>query len=127
MSNSNSSPAHSSISTTAIAGERERSNSNPAAAAALSDDLFFPSDLISIQDRKHEALLVYAKSECLLFDIAVIKSDLMDALNKVVKSLEEDNWMFEGPRHRVIPISRQGGFLQKHKEASNKWNMAPPK
>ncbi|KAB2632275.1 hypothetical protein COP2_038685 [Malus domestica] len=114
MSNSNSSPAHSSISTTAIAGERERSNSNPAAAAALSDDLFFPSDLISIQDRKHEALLV-------------IKSDLMDALNKVVKSLEEDNWMFEGPRHRVIPISRQGGFLQKHKEASNKWNMAPPK
>ncbi|XP_050150960.1 protein SAMBA [Malus sylvestris] len=114
MSNSNSSPAHSSISTTAIAGERERSNSNPAAAAALSDDLFFPSDLISIQDRKQEALLV-------------IKSDLMDALNKVVKSLEEDNWMFEGSRHRVIPISRQGGFLQKHKEASNKWNMAPPK
>lgn len=52
--------------------------------------------------------IVYAKSECLLFDIAVIKSDLMDALNKVVKSLEEDNWMFEGPRHRVIPISRQG-------------------
>ncbi|BFG30960.1 uncharacterized protein Pyn_33666 [Prunus yedoensis var. nudiflora] len=110
---SSSSPAHSSISTTAIAGERGERNgsSNPALST---DDFFFPIDLISIQDRKEEAMLV-------------IKSDLMDALNKVVKSLDEDNWIFEGPRHRINPISRKGGFLQKHMEISNNWNLAPPK
>lgn len=34
----------------------------------------------------------------------------MDALNKEVKSLDEDNWMFEGPVSRINLISRKGRF-----------------
>ncbi|CAL5429482.1 unnamed protein product [Camellia sinensis] len=97
MSNSSlsSSPARSSISTTAIAGAN-------AASALTVDDLHFPPDLSSIQDRKDEALLV--SSSC--NDIAVLKSDLMAALNKEVKSMDEDNWKFDGPRSRIHLISR---------------------
>lgn len=51
MNSSSSSPAHSSISTTAVVGG---STSN---AALSADDFQFPSDLISIQDRKEEAML----------------------------------------------------------------------
>ncbi|XWS62189.1 hypothetical protein CRYUN_Cryun07bG0189500 [Craigia yunnanensis] len=83
-----SSPANSSISTTAIVGGGGASASN----AAL-EDFHFPSDLISIQDRKDEAMIV-------------LKSDLMAALNEEVKSLDEDNWKFEGPRSRIHLISR---------------------
>lgn len=46
------------------------------------------------------------KSYC--FCIAVLKSDLMAALNEEVKSLDEDNWKFEGPRSRIHLISRPG-------------------
>nr|GMD51031.1 protein SAMBA isoform X1 [Ipomoea batatas] len=46
-----SSPARSSVSTTAIVGAN--------ATAAASEDYHFPADLISIQDRKDEALQVY--------------------------------------------------------------------
>ncbi|XP_021592653.1 protein SAMBA isoform X2 [Manihot esculenta] len=83
------SPAHSSLSTTAIVGGGSGSN-------AAFEDFHFPSDLISIQDRKEEAMLV-------------LKADLMAALNKEVKSLDEDNWKFEGPRSRIHLISRPGG------------------
>ncbi|KAJ6308457.1 PROTEIN SAMBA [Salix viminalis] len=82
------SPTNSSVSTTAIIGGGGGSVSN----AAL-DDFHFPSDLISIQDRKDEAMLA-------------LKTDLMAALNKEVKSLDEDNWKFEGPRSRINLISR---------------------
>ncbi|CAK9170045.1 unnamed protein product, partial [Ilex paraguariensis] len=75
---SSSSPARSSISTTAIVG------ANAASSLAI-EEFHFPADLITIQDRKDEAILV-------------LKSDLMAALNKEVKSLDEDSWMFEGPR-----------------------------
>lgn len=44
------SPAHSSLSTTAIVGGGSGSN-------AAFEDFHFPSDLISIQDRKEEAML----------------------------------------------------------------------
>lgn len=40
--------------------------------------------------------------------LAVLKADLMAALNKEVKSLDEDNWKFEGPRSRIHLISRPG-------------------
>ncbi|KAJ9141296.1 hypothetical protein P3X46_031844 [Hevea brasiliensis] len=100
------SPAHSSVSTTAIVGG---GGSN----AAL-EDFHFPSDLISIQDRKEEAMLV-------------LKADLMAALNKEVKSLDEDNWKFEGPRSRINLISRPGGFLNKKMEITKNRNIAPPK
>ncbi|KAJ7943856.1 Valine--tRNA ligase [Quillaja saponaria] len=108
-----SSPAHSSISTTAIvSGGGGGSSSN---AALSGDDFHFPSDLISIKDRKDEAMLV-------------LKSDLMAALDKEVKSLDEDSWKFEGPRSRIHLISRRGGgFLHKQVESSKNWNLAPPK
>ncbi|KAL6979897.1 hypothetical protein U1Q18_021553 [Sarracenia purpurea var. burkii] len=107
MSNSSlsSSPARSSISTTAIAGGN-------APSALAGDDFHFPADLISIQDRKDEALMV-------------LKSDLMAALNKEVKSLDEDNWMFDGPRSRIHHISRPGGLLQKHVDITKHRTFAP--
>ncbi|KAK1361236.1 hypothetical protein POM88_045710 [Heracleum sosnowskyi] len=37
----------------------------------------------------------------------------MPALAKEVKSLDEDNWMFQGPRSRINHISKPGGFLSK--------------
>ncbi|CAH9114072.1 unnamed protein product [Cuscuta europaea] len=88
-------PARSSISTTAIFGA-----SVPVVASLAVDDYHFPADLISVQDRKDEAL-------------RVLKSDVVAALNKVVKSLDEDSWMFDGPRSHINLISRPGSFLQK--------------
>ncbi|KAJ8774274.1 hypothetical protein K2173_009705 [Erythroxylum novogranatense] len=82
--------ANSSVSTTAIVGRG--SISNPAL-----EDFQFPSNLISVQDRKDEAMLV-------------LKADLMAALNKEVKSLDEDNWKFEGPRSRIHLLSRSGNM-----------------
>lgn len=43
---------------------------------------------------------------CLVF--AVLKSELMAKLDKEVKSLDEDSWMFDGPRSRINLISRPG-------------------
>ncbi|KAJ4728639.1 Valine--tRNA ligase [Melia azedarach] len=103
------SPANSSISTTAIVGGGGSSSNNTA-----TDEFHFPTDLISIQDRKDEASLV-------------LKSDLMASLNKVVKSLDDDNWMFEGPRSRINLISTAGGFLNKQMEATKNRNLATPK
>nr|XP_043612857.1 protein SAMBA [Erigeron canadensis] len=99
MSNSSltSSPARSSISTTAIIG------GNAISSSLGGDDVNFPSDLITIQDRKDEAL-------------RALKSELTAALNKEVRTLDEDSWMFEGPRSRIHLISRPGGLLSKHAE-----------
>ncbi|XP_027081549.1 protein SAMBA isoform X3 [Coffea eugenioides] len=98
MSNSSlsSSPARSSISTTAVAGS---ANAVVGGSSLSVEDYHFPADLISIQDRKDEALLV-------------LKADLMAALNKEVKSLDEDSWMFEGPRSRINLISRPGSVTE---------------
>ncbi|KAK3041557.1 hypothetical protein RJ639_000691 [Escallonia herrerae] len=87
MSNSSlsSSPARSS--STAIAGGN-------VASSLAADELQFPPDLVSIYSNR--------LSVC----IAVLKADLMAALAKEVKSLDEDNWMFEGPRSRIHLISR---------------------
>ncbi|XP_022131247.1 protein SAMBA isoform X1 [Momordica charantia] len=84
-----SSPANSSISTTAVAG---RCSTN---AAMSVDDFRFPANLISIPERKDEAM-------------SALKSNIMAALNKEVKSLDDDSWMFEGPRSRINLMSRQG-------------------
>ncbi|XP_027081548.1 protein SAMBA isoform X2 [Coffea eugenioides] len=111
MSNSSlsSSPARSSISTTAVAGS---ANAVVGGSSLSVEDYHFPADLISIQDRKDEALLV-------------LKADLMAALNKEVKSLDEDSWMFEGPRSRINLISRPGGLLQKRFGITKHHNLAP--
>ncbi|XP_055821020.1 protein SAMBA [Solanum dulcamara] len=92
-----SSPARSSSSTMAMIG----GNVGPSSSIAV-DDFNFPPDLVSIQDRKDEAL-------------QVLKSDLMASLNKEVKSLDEDSWMFDGPRSCIHRISRPGR-LHKHVE-----------
>ncbi|XWS38777.1 hypothetical protein CRYUN_Cryun19dG0159500 [Craigia yunnanensis] len=60
---------------------------------------------------------------CLIF----LKSDLMAALNEEVKSLDDDNWKFEGPRSCIHLISRPGGFLQRQMELTKNRSMAPPK
>ncbi|KAK2991971.1 hypothetical protein RJ640_017802 [Escallonia rubra] len=88
MSNSSLSLSPARSSSTAIAGGN-------IAASLAADELQFPPDLVSVQDQRDEALLV-------------LKSDLMAALAKEVKSLDEDNWMFEGPRSRIHLISRPG-------------------
>lgn len=44
----------------------------------------------------------------ILVCFAVLKSDLMAALNKEVKSLDEDSWMFDGPRSRINLVSKPG-------------------
>ncbi|GLU05383.1 hypothetical protein SLE2022_224850 [Rubroshorea leprosula] len=103
-----SSAANSSISTTAIAGGGSSSSS------VVLDDFNPHSDLISIQDGKEEAM-------------RVLKSDLMAALNKEVKSLDEDNWMFEGPRSRIHLVSRTGGLHHKQMDITKNWSMAPRK
>ncbi|KAG2680316.1 hypothetical protein I3760_11G094600 [Carya illinoinensis] len=103
-----SSPAHSSISTTTIMG------GNSSNAALSTEEFHIPPDLISIQERKDEALLV-------------LKSDLMASLDKEVKSLDEDNWKFEGPRSRIHLLSRRGGFFHQRTEISKNLNLAPPK
>ncbi|KAL2901280.1 Protein SAMBA [Bienertia sinuspersici] len=63
----------------------------------LDDFQLSSSQLLSLLDSKDEAF-------------QVLKSDLMDALNKEVKSLDEDSWMFEGPRSRINLIAKPGSF-----------------
>ncbi|KAH6790714.1 valine-tRNA ligase [Perilla frutescens var. frutescens] len=69
---------------------------------------------ISIQDRKDQTLLA-------------LKSELMAKLEKEVKSLDDDSWMFDGPRSRVNLISRPGGLRQGHKKLTASHDMAPQK
>ncbi|XP_071700940.1 protein SAMBA [Rutidosis leptorrhynchoides] len=99
MSNSSltSSPARSSISTTAIIG------ANVMSSSLAADEVQFSTDLITIQDRKDEAL-------------RALKSDVMATLNKEVRMLDEVSWMLEGPRSRIHLISRPGGLLSQHAE-----------
>ncbi|XP_077234948.1 valine-tRNA ligase [Tasmannia lanceolata] len=97
-----SSPARSSVSATS-AGQAGSSTNPP-----LPDDNFplhFPSDLISPVDRKDEALLV-------------LKSEVMGALQKEVKSLDEDSWKFSRPRSQIHLISRPGGLPLKQRETA---------
>ncbi|XP_058086338.1 protein SAMBA isoform X1 [Magnolia sinica] len=91
-----SSPARSSASQPQVVG--------PGPAAVLGDDnslIHFPTDLISAQDRKEEALVV-------------LKSNVMAVLQKEVKSLDEDSWKFAGPRSKIHLISRPGSHPFKH-------------
>ncbi|XP_044466950.1 protein SAMBA [Mangifera indica] len=108
------SPANSSISTTAIAGGGGGGWGGSSSNTTVFGEFHFPSNLISIQDRKDETMLV-------------LKSDLLAALNKEVKSMDEDSWMFEGPRSRINLISKGGGFLNKQMETTRTPNLAPPK
>ncbi|KAI7744830.1 hypothetical protein M8C21_018222, partial [Ambrosia artemisiifolia] len=151
MSNSSltSSPARSSISTTAIVG------GNGIYPSLTADEVHFQTDLTTFQERKEEALkgfylnflnfvhltaltfngkqpdgnrkdanehLEYNsyRYEMILQCNAALKSDLVATLNKEVRMLDEDSWMFEGPRSRIHLISRPGGLLSKHAETNLK-------
>ncbi|KAL9231174.1 hypothetical protein vseg_006431 [Gypsophila vaccaria] len=82
-----------------------------AAALPLDDFHFSSSQLLALHDSKLDA-------------IRVLKSDLLDDLNKEVKSLDDDSWMFEGPRSRINLISKPGSFvLSNNGELSNKWTQ----
>ncbi|KAM0935387.1 putative protein SAMBA [Dioscorea sansibarensis] len=111
-----SSPARSSVSATS-GGHGGGSSSN----AAFCDDAspyHFPPELISVHDRKEEALS------------GTLKSELMAALQKEVKSLDEDSWMFSRPRSQINLISRPGGYAHKltetHDGELDKGREAPP-
>ncbi|KNA19765.1 hypothetical protein SOVF_058350 [Spinacia oleracea] len=90
--------------TAALQGASSGSSSHPnvpmniSADSPLDDFHLSNSQLISLLDSKNDAL-------------QVLKSDLMDALNKEVKSLDEDSWMFEGPRSRINLISKPGRYF----------------
>ncbi|XP_057518764.1 protein SAMBA isoform X2 [Amaranthus tricolor] len=73
-------------------------NSNNTTPPDVDDFHFASSQLLSVLDSKDDAL-------------QVLKSDLMDALNKGIKSLDEDNWMYEGPRSRINLVSKPGGSM----------------
>lgn len=115
MSNS-SSPAHPSQASTATTTAALQGTTTTASStgsvnnATFSLDEFnFPVDVLTSQDHKDEAL-------------RVLKTDLMASLNKEMKSLDEDSWMFEGPRSRINRISRPGGsFSAKSNQISNLW------
>lgn len=51
----------------------------------------------------------------------------MAALNKEVKSLDDDNWKFEGPRSHINLISRPGEKISKKLEIATHKNLALPK
>uniref|UniRef100_A0A1D1Z885 Protein SAMBA n=1 Tax=Anthurium amnicola TaxID=1678845 RepID=A0A1D1Z885_9ARAE len=99
-----SSPARSSASATSVGAQGGGAGSSGATAGFVGDDAastcHFPRDLVTPQDRKDEAL-------------AVLKADLMAALDKEVKSLDRDSWMFAGPRSQIHLISRPGGPQRK--------------
>ncbi|PIN06796.1 hypothetical protein CDL12_20652 [Handroanthus impetiginosus] len=51
----------------------------------------------------------------------------MAKLNKEVKSLDDDSWMFDGPRSRIHLISGPGGLRHRHTEISTRRDIAPRK
>ncbi|EPS58014.1 hypothetical protein M569_16803, partial [Genlisea aurea] len=51
--------------------------------------------VVSVQDRRSRVL-------------QALKSEVKDKLDKEVKSLDEDCWMYEGPRSRINLISKPG-------------------
>ncbi|KAI3918513.1 hypothetical protein MKX01_041833 [Papaver californicum] len=115
---SNISPTHSTVSMATTVGSTQGVGSSVgggAAAVTTSEEnssFQFLNDLTSGQERKDEAVLV-------------LKADLMAALNKEVKSLDEDNWKFAGPRSQIHRIARPGGILHKQSqlETSKQWNL----
>uniref|UniRef100_A0A0A9GN38 Uncharacterized protein n=1 Tax=Arundo donax TaxID=35708 RepID=A0A0A9GN38_ARUDO len=69
--------------------------SGGAVSASAADDV---ADSIDALYRKDEAM-------------AELKSEVMEALQKEVKSLDDDSWMFSAPRSRINLVSRPGGYL----------------
>ncbi|KAI3855676.1 hypothetical protein MKX03_030533 [Papaver bracteatum] len=114
---SNISPTHSTVSMATTVGSTQGVGSSVGGGAAVTtseenSSFQFLNDFTSGQERKDEAVLV-------------LKADLMAALNKEVKSLDEDNWKFAGPRSQIHRIARPGGILHKQSqlEPPKQWNL----
>jgi hypothetical protein len=73
-----------------------RSTVSAASAGAISasDDV---ADSIDALYRKDEAM-------------AELKSEVMEALQKEVRSLDDDSWMFAAPRSRINLVSMSGNI-----------------
>ncbi|MQM04115.1 hypothetical protein Taro_036909 [Colocasia esculenta] len=96
-----SSPARSSASATSVGAQGGGGGAGSSSTAGFGDDAstcHFPRDLVTPQDHKDEALVV-------------LKAELMAALDKEVKSLDRDSWMFAGPRSQIHLISRPGNAV----------------
>ncbi|CAN6305757.1 unnamed protein product, partial [Urochloa humidicola] len=52
---------------------------------------------------------LYRKDEA----VAELKSEVMEALQREVRSLDDDSWMFAAPRSRINLVSRPGAYLPK--------------
>ncbi|CAN6294148.1 unnamed protein product [Urochloa humidicola] len=52
---------------------------------------------------------LYRKDEA----VAELKSEVMEALQREVRSLDDDSWMFAAPRSRINVVSRPGAYLPK--------------
>lgn len=97
-----SSPARSTVSAASAGG---------GIAISAADDL---ADSIDALYRKDEAM-------------AELKSEVMEALQKEVRSLDDNSWMFAAPRSRINLVSRPGGYLPKQQGKIAELDQAPKK
>ncbi|KAK8445370.1 hypothetical protein SEVIR_9G314900v4 [Setaria viridis] len=64
---------------------------------------------------------LYRKDEA----VAELKSEVMEALQREVRSLDDDSWMFAAPRSRINLVSRPGKnrkVLTCRSNKGNSWN-----
>ncbi|WVZ57766.1 hypothetical protein U9M48_008111 [Paspalum notatum var. saurae] len=78
-------------------GRSTMSAASGGASAAAVEDV---ADSIDALYRKDEAM-------------AELKSEVMEALQMEVRSLDDDSWMFAAPRSRINLVSRPGAYLPK--------------
>ncbi|XP_015697093.2 protein SAMBA isoform X2 [Oryza brachyantha] len=84
-----------------------RSTVSAASAGAISaaDDV---ADSIDALYRKDEAM-------------AELKSEVMEALQKEVRSLDDDSWMFAAPRSRINLVSMSEFFVVAYARSKKNW------
>uniref|UniRef100_A0ACD5U3F9 Uncharacterized protein n=1 Tax=Avena sativa TaxID=4498 RepID=A0ACD5U3F9_AVESA len=66
---------------------------------------------------------LYRKDEAM----SELRSDVMEALQKEVRSLDDNSWMFAAPRSRINLVSRPGGYLPKQQGKIEELDQAPKK
>uniref|UniRef100_A0ACD5THN5 Uncharacterized protein n=1 Tax=Avena sativa TaxID=4498 RepID=A0ACD5THN5_AVESA len=66
---------------------------------------------------------LYRKDEAM----SELRSDVMEALQKEVRSLDDNSWMFAAPRSRINLVSRPGGYLPKQQGKIAELDQAPKK
>ncbi|KAG9454388.1 hypothetical protein H6P81_007292 [Aristolochia fimbriata] len=102
-----SSPARSTVSVTSAG---QGGSSSIATLADENSPRHSHTDRISAHECREDALIA----------LSVLKSEVMAALQKEVKSLDEDSWKFAGPRSQIHLLTRPGHHPFKLKEAAKK-------